>query len=758
MKRSFYVVGAVVIAAAAIYVNVLTCRGDHDHRRSPESPVGQHLVNGVIQTGPAVLGGGERDHILAGTLRLEGQVIDEEQRPVEGAQIHLVDQSQLMERRQRKTISNADGSFAFDKLTTRTYILAATKGDASSSYTTRSLTETSDPVILRTHAGATILVHVLEADGKPIENAEVSDSLRETTTGADGTARIQGVQTTFFEGIKVSATGHAAASLDLRVGDDPSAVIERTVKLARGAPVSGIVVGPDGIPVADADVHVETADHPFGESTRTDAQGAWTFAGLGSGKHYFHASSKTYGEVPDLSVVLDGQPRTGIVVHVDVDGQLVGTVFDASGKPASGAEIILELPLNASITETADANGKFSRLGTPLGSGIVYAHRGDEASPLTDVELVANRRVEVNLVMQQAGISGAVVDSHDQPVSDARVRIHTDDRRTMGPSDQITDARGHFSFGGVPPGQYELNAMRAEQIKDHLYGQTKAAAGTHNVKIVLPEAATVTGRVLLDGKPVSYYGLIVTEHPEFSWQEEPRAIRSPEGRFTRQGIAPGTWGIVIAGPRFARKVITGIQLSEEKINDLGDIQVDHGQRVHGRVTDGNSPVPGAIVIVAQGVAFEDEDNPLRQLSQAKITAVTADDGTYSIEGIAADQRGARSQNRIAAMHPDRGVSTERHLGASETVIDLVIKPAGGIDGAVSGVAQPAGIVRLERADDDSEAQLDADVDRDGKFRFDHLSPGEYTVRVEMLTGASPAAARVTVVGAQRASVNFVVPH
>src|SRR5262249_3350094 len=87
-----------------------------------------------------------------GLLRLEGQVIDSEDRPVAGAVVGLSSNP-------RRTVrSEADGSFVFTALVPRTYTVAAMKGDDLGGPQTVRLTGHTEPVILRIAAAGSVEV------------------------------------------------------------------------------------------------------------------------------------------------------------------------------------------------------------------------------------------------------------------------------------------------------------------------------------------------------------------------------------------------------------------------------------------------------------------------------------------------------------------------------------------------------------------------------------------------------------------------
>ena len=140
----------------------------------------------------------------------------------------------------------------------------------------------------------------------------------------------------------------------------------------------------------------------------------------------------------------------------------------------------------------------------------------------------------------------------------------------------------------MPPGEYQLFARRADGSLTQGGEAATAKTGDHAVRLVVQEPSSITGRVIFDGKPVPYYGVIVTSSLDDLWGAAPAALRAADGRFTRSGVAPGSWIVSVMGPGFANKVISGIDVKEGKVTDLGDVVVDRGIRVRGRVTDGSA--------------------------------------------------------------------------------------------------------------------------------------------------------------------------
>lgn len=714
---------------------------------APPAPVPAeiHRPAGVVKTGAASTKG-EQQHSDAGTLQLEGQVIDDQLKPVAGAQVTLLLDVP------RKTTSEADGSYSFGNLAPGPYRLVAHK-DAQSSSTTRArLSATSDPVTLRMRPGATVVVTVVAADGgAPIQGATVADKARSLVTGPDGIAKLGGMDE--YGTIEITAPGFSPAGFSITKPEDPHGTIERTVKLARGALLAGTVVGPDGSPIGDATVKIEGAATEWSGSAETDAKGAWSVPILAADRYAVTATSEIYAAAAPITVALDGKTsKTGVVVQVEVGAQLVGTVVDANGRPFAGATVSLVDADGGSYDDTSGADGRFAFLGTTAGAFWVWATTAAQASTRIEVQLVRDQRVEVHLVLADSSVAGIVVDSKGEPVAEAVVRARSRLIVVGRIPPELTDAKGAFDLGGLPAGEYEIVVSRPEQTGKQRLEGTTIKAPDRNVKIVVPDLSSIAGRVLFDGQPMQYLGLIVTDHPEFSWQVTPVAIRTHDGRFVHKGVPPGTWGVIVGGPGVARKVLENVEVTEGKVTDLGDLVLDRGQRVRGRVTtkDG-AAVAGATVSVTEGVSFL-ADTPLKLAMQGNLSALTDASGAYQVDGIWKEADG----NEIVATHPTLGSSGTRTLSPKVSSLDLVIAPVGGIDGVIVGGTEREHIVNVQLVTGEK-TRYSAQVDATNAFKLDDLVPGDYDVKLFGAGKATPAAVRVTVVAKQRTPAVIRMP-
>jgi hypothetical protein len=212
-----------------------------------------------------------------GTLRLEGQVIDGDDKPVAGATVVLSSNPP------RTATSAEDGGFAFDALVGRPYTLIARASQGVAGPITARLTETSEPIVLQLRPGPNVVVTV-EADGKPVDGATVElrgqDAIRQVTKA--GTATFGPVPPGGYQ-LAAWADGRARTHQWIQVGAGDS---HETLRLVAGARVTGKVIDEGGTPVGGARVTYHGASDwsqqadARHDGVDTDKDGTFSFAAL----------------------------------------------------------------------------------------------------------------------------------------------------------------------------------------------------------------------------------------------------------------------------------------------------------------------------------------------------------------------------------------------------------------------------------------------------------------------------------------------
>src|SRR5688572_14083792 len=480
------------------------------------------------QKAPEAHRGAERDQPMVvlvdddpkGALRLEGQVIDGEQKPVAGATVVLSSNPP------RTTKSADDGGFVFDALVARPYTLTARAAQGVAGPVTAKLTEKSDPVVLVLEAGSKVTVNVAGTDGKPIENATVelrSGEVLRQTTKAGATSFSPVVP----GGYQVAAWAEGRARTMQWIN---AAAGETTVKLTLvpGALVAGFVVDEGGKAIAGARVTFHGASDWSQQAdvrldgVETDKSGKFEFAALPAGSFRFAAAHPDYARGASGLITLDGKAAQRDVKIVVPAGAVVrGRVVDALKQGVSGARVaigatsrrgmIFEPPRQA----YTDAKGGFEIKGLARKELTAIALHETGASQAVDVDTTKGDASDVTLVIDVTGtIAGIVVDPQGNPLEGVQVSAGPNFRqqgaadmsqfRLRGFPQERTDGAGRFTLTGLAKGSYVVRATRSSAAARGRFmanpdGGKVAETGTKDLKLVLEPEGAVKGKVVLEG-------------------------------------------------------------------------------------------------------------------------------------------------------------------------------------------------------------------------------------------------------------------
>ncbi len=276
-----------------------------------------------------------------GKLRIEGQVIDEKDQGVAGAQVAIDSNPPMV------VTTEQGGNFVFEGLIPRDYRLEATGGDGYAGPARLRLTEKVEPVTLRMKKGGTLEVSVTDGT-KPIAGAEIelrSILLWTAKTDAKGIATLRGVGSVWAP-LHVEAAGFAPAAQLVSWSGEPAQPKHISIVLERGAGIAGRVVDPDGKPVAEARVVATSASEPFPvvdprrDGVLTGADGTFSIPSVAPGTWRLTASHEGHGPATSTPITVDGvRAQTNVELRLEAGGSVKGKVVDTNGKPVASAEV-----------------------------------------------------------------------------------------------------------------------------------------------------------------------------------------------------------------------------------------------------------------------------------------------------------------------------------------------------------------------------------------------------------------------------------
>jgi protocatechuate 3,4-dioxygenase beta subunit len=537
--------------------------------KQPWQPFADLPLVKVTSSGPALQPVVETREWPKGTHSLVGRVIDEYDEPVANADVLLNAHESVR--------TAADGSFAFHELETGRRWLVARTADMTSGLQ-HAWAPHEKELILRVHRGATIVIQALELDRRtPIANATIELEYQEGVTAADGTITFHNV-----DGVYVTARapshGVVSCSLDDQLPAKDGA--HYWIMLPPGAPIAGVVLDPRGVPLPHARVDVSTIEtatwHRDTTPIHTDAYGWWQLPTLAPGRYGLTADAAALFPAAPMPIQVDGaMPRTNLVIRTTYGAQLAGTILDSGGRPVANATVLVE-GLSRYWTNTTDGRGRFSLLGMTPGTYSITAWHDGEGARLYRVELRADRRIDVELQTMRSRLSGYVVDPTGRPVAGAYVDVGP------WPVSQFfslrTDMDGHFNVGGLPAGDHYVSLVQDGQA---LWRARANSTVDAPVALVLPRRITLTGRVLLDGAPVTSFRVRVIVDEVI----EGPLVHAPDGRFTVLDVPAGKRWLDIDGDDFYKgmRIDIPLDIPEGGSFDVGDIEV--GRHVHKGVRD-----------------------------------------------------------------------------------------------------------------------------------------------------------------------------
>lgn len=698
-----------------------------------------------------------------GTLRLEGQVVDASNAPVDGAIVVLQSQPP------RTAKTEGDGSFAFTGLVGRTYRLLARHASGVAGPISVRLTAHSDQIVLHLRTGATLEVKTVGIDGKPIDGATVElrgiDEQRATT--ADGTARFAAVVPGPYQ-IAAWADGMAHVYQELRVTGKQST----RLVLVAGAAVSGTVVDSDGKPVANARVlytggsDFRAQPDPRRDAAVTDASGAFKFPAIGAGSVRFTATHPEHAPGTSSLVVLDGKSeKTGVEVKLAPGATVKGRVIDTAKQPIAGARVQINTgggggrrrdrggPPTQRASHQAYTNdqGEFEIKGLPRAELMVSASHELGASKPKEVDASAGDVRDVELVLDlTAVIAGIVVDPDGNPVEGAQVSAQAprgEGPRGPGRNNQdVTDGSGKFKITGLAEGTYSLHASRSATPAFGRRGRNSegvdAKTGDANIKIVLPAEGNLKGKVALEkgGVPTTYTVQIGPNQSSFVGDT-----------FELDGIAPGNYTLSVRGPQFdnATKDIT---VESIKTTDIGTITLVQGRTLSGIVTMSGNPIANATVYAGRQVMV---GGATPNFGGGTKQDTTDQGGNFSLSGF------GDGDVTIVADMPGVGRSKAMRIPEeNQQPLTVELQPYGSLSGAVhQDPSMPAAVAVTCQSTTTPGAVTLTTAGADGAFRFDSLAPDTYKVSATLGSirrGLSLYSQQVTVQSGQEAHVDLTV--
>jgi hypothetical protein len=516
---------------------------------------------------------------------------------------------------------------------------------------------------------------------------------------------------------------------------------------SQGDPVPGAVVDVQQSVIQDVE-RAGTAD-AAGEITFTMPEGDFTVLAR-------NLQNGFAGRAPGR-VTEDGEQVIVNVYLWDATGTVSGTVFGPDGiTPVPNAEVMIENlqgPLGIVIS---DDNGLYSMDTIPLGDFEVKVF--EAATGRTGLEqgkiLLAGQEVPVNIVLFPVGyVTGNVLSAEDRtPVEGYRVVIKQPDPLgrynplNCEPKPNLTwfgttGVDGGFAFPGIQQGAFEV-IVGQRSLEPIRCGSFFAAGSPQTI---------VEGRITYEGEQVDIPVLVdLTEPPEgrvMGW------VYNPDGT-TAANTLVGGLGMTTTNAEGAfvyEHVPIGryfIRAESQVTNDKGYAQTEiafGGQTAYVQIVlKGLGNITGTVV--------DDEGDPagdpaggmrvtLMASGQTALTIFADPQGAFSFENIPSGTFTILAEDTVIGISGSTGGIL---LPGEPVDVRVVLEPTESVTGVVlfSNQSPASGITVLMTGSDET---LYGETGADGRFTFNAVPVGTYTLMLDDPIGTGLATRTVSVV-------------
>ncbi len=322
-----------------------------------------------------------------------------------------------------------------------------------------------------------------------------------------------------------------------------------------------------------------------------------------------------------------------------------GTVTNTDGTPVPQATIHMlatgsdtASAVTPRRTTTTDAQGGFDFVGVESGAYELKLQNRDrlplsaeDGSESFTVEVGETSIGDLQLQVAQASgvLAGVVMDASGEPLLDASIRLASSLKGTdmFKAPVKLTDAEGHFEFGGLPPGVYSAYARSNQGDAQGETTDIEVSEGVHSVEIRTQALASIRGTVTADGGAVGQFEVSARGAGK-------RTFVNDKGRFTLDRIDPSE-PVVVVVTTDTGSATQRVELQPGEATEA-TFELGAWATVTGRALwpDG-SPAAGVKISASSQGGMGQSANWLVDDLTGSEGRVTDNDGRFTVEGLGA---------------------------------------------------------------------------------------------------------------------------
>lgn len=685
----------------------------------------------------------------------------------------------------RAVLTEADGTFIFENLDSMQdviirfdpikFVYLLPNGAYRDYFDISKVSDTNFDVTTLTlplHRRLPVQGSVVDSAGKPVPDVEVHMQALDVVNSAptksgrnllDFTAKSNG-EGKFVAGVYPPGQYKIWAQQETLVSQVEQADIfttspapNPTLRLTNAAELSGIVTNAHDDPVTAAEVIAWPANAPEPEENpipgretyayaKSMKEGKFTLTGLRGEPMTLRASHPDYLQ----PIKLDYDPATGavaaqtspgIVLKFPSGGEFSIQVLNDEGQPLSQAEVGLDFREGL---EGHRASVMTDRYGHAFAGAIpakqlakftinhpmyaAYESDGAVALPATNLKITLKKRA--GLIANITGkplIAGVAPDVYLLRATVASADANTPPKSGFEQVNQTSVVAGRAVFQSLPEGWYKVAFADSGTYAESDAVKIVAGGEDQTVELALPEGNHLVG-VVVDkqtGDPIA--GANVTLHPDID-----SPLVAERATQNTSSLPDGTFELFNAGSGQIRvkAIATGYPDYEKTVtikpSDTLTIEMSNQPAtLSGKVTAGNAPVEGALLILAQ-------NNPQHT---PVATATTDASGLYHLDGFSVGsfllsvEAPIGEGDNISRKNVDIEIEDEGATQDVEFAALVAVQGTVKLDGKAPSrdSGEPVTLLFMS-ATFGGESKM-VQTDADGKYST-QLEPGEYTVSLE----------------------------
>jgi protocatechuate 3,4-dioxygenase beta subunit len=500
---------------------------------------------------------------------------------------------------------------------------------------------TREPLKIELKAARSLSGRVVGPEGEPVADATVrwlrtlgAGTSFETlgTSDAEGRFRIKGFPPGTLS-LQVLAEGYVnrrIEGLPIPGDHDPEdlpVTLERAITLevqvldAEGEPVPGVRVSAEPVaPKGEAEDGMAFFSH-FGlrGAPSTDAAGRCRVIVEKPGSYWVSAGRMG---TPVRNQVTVHAGSNSVEIRFPRGGEVSGRVVDENGATVPRALVSLRQGEDVQQRVPTGADGAFVFTEVPDGDYRLTAFQEARTSGEMDAVVAGQplRGLELRLDRELPGatLTGHVLGLPPEEISGLMVRAFSPGEH---PAPVRTDHKGAYRFERLAPGSWRLEVRDFEGREARGTVEIPPGVPTVELDLEFPQGFTLTGRVLVDGAPLSGAGVQGARGKEgIGWFGQ----TAYDGTFRLRDLAAGPLTVIVSGPPGLSGART-LTLTESQ-----DIKIElTTSRLAGTVVSATGePVEDAVVRLAAW-------RPDLPVAFSELVIRTGADGAFEVPRLAA---------------------------------------------------------------------------------------------------------------------------